>query len=129
MRKYFISLVFILVVVCAFAQEGPKIKFDEPRKNIGYFPKDSIIQKVTYTFSNIGDEPLIIHQINTTCVCVTSEFSRTKVNPGEKGKLTLIFNGAKSHPGHFKKTAYILSNAPTVRIFVEGDYGVKPAAD
>lgn len=64
----------------------------------------------TYIVQNVGDKPLFIANVATSCGCTAPEFPKTEIAPGESGEVTLEFN-SKGKPGAQKKSALIISNA------------------
>jgi hypothetical protein len=69
-------------------------------------------EKVTYTFeyTNIGQAPLTISNVQTTCGCTASQWSRAPLAPGKTGKLTATFD-SKGKVGRQNKVISIFSNA------------------
>ena len=52
-----------MTVCCALsANAQAQIKFDKQTHNFGSFPETEKIHKTTFTFTNVGDKPLIINQ-------------------------------------------------------------------
>ena len=104
------------------AQAQAVIKFDKTCHDFGKF-KESAPQTYSFVFTNTGDQPLVIQQAFASCGCTVPTFSKEPVKPGEKGKITVTYNGKGKFPGHFKKPVTVRSNASNemVRIYVEGD--------
>lgn len=119
----------LLLVLCCMAallpftaQAQAVIKFDKTSHDFGKF-KESVPQTYSFVFTNTGDQPLVIQQAFASCGCTVPTFSKEPVQPGEKGKITVTYNGKGKFPGHFKKPVTVRSNASNqmVRIYVEGD--------
>ncbi len=112
-------LIGSLMALSAAAQAV--IKFEKTTHNFGAF-KESQVQKVTFVFTNTGDEPLVIQQAFSSCGCTVAKFSKDPIAPGAKGQVTVSYNGKNKVPGHFKKPVGIRSNAANslVRIYIEG---------
>ena len=104
------------------AKKQAEIKFDTLRANLGTFTEKEAVQKCTFTFTNVGDAPLIINQAFASCGCTVPTYTKDPVKPGESGKIDVTYNGKGKFPGHFSKTITIRSNAKTeiVRLTVEG---------
>lgn len=52
-------------------------------------------QETVFTFTNTGDAPLIITNATSSCGCTIPEYPKnTPIAPGEKGNLTVKFNGS-----------------------------------
>lgn len=103
----------------AFAQAV--LKFDKTTHNYGKFTEDKPVS-CAFSFTNTGDEPLVIQQVMTSCGCTVAKFTKTPVKPGEKGTINITYNGKGKTAGHFKKVVSVRSNAKNslVRIYVEG---------
>ena len=51
-------------------------------------------EKVTheFQFTNVGSETLVITDVRSTCGCTVPELAKKEYQPGEQGKVTVIFN-------------------------------------
>ena len=56
----------------------------------------------TYEFTNTGNAPLDI-EICTGCECTEIDWTRTTVQPGQKGFVKAVFNTKKAEPEDHKK--------------------------
>jgi len=76
-----------------------------------------------FTYTNVGDAPLIINQAVASCGCTVPEYTKAPVMPGQKGQLKVTYNGAGKFPGHFKKSITVRTNGVVemTRLYVEGD--------
>lgn len=72
--------------------------------------KEGDLARHTYTVENIGDNPLFIANVATSCGCTAPEFAKEPIPPGQTAEVTLEFN-SKGKPGNQKKSALIISNA------------------
>ncbi len=120
--KKIILLAMLLIsgVTMSFAQA--KIQFDKLSYDYGTFSESQPVQKCTFTFTNNGDKPLIINQAVASCGCTVPQYTKTPIKPGEKGNVTVTYNGKGKFPGHFKKTITIRTNGvpEMTRLYVEG---------
>lgn len=60
--------------------------------------------------SNVGDRPVDILRISTTCSCVTASAGKTRLMPGEKTGLTVRYD-PKGHMGRFDHKVFIYTMA------------------
>lgn len=124
-------LLFVMMITASisvmFAQGKAEIKFDKTTYNFGTFSEKEPIVTGTFTFTNIGDAPLVIHQAVASCGCTVPEFTKEPVLPGQSGTIKVTYNGEGKFPGHFKKSITLRTNAKTemMRIYVEGDMKAK----
>lgn len=113
----------LLVSIASFAQ-GTKaeIKFDKIVHDFGTFSESSPVQTCVFTFTNVGDAPLIVNQAVASCGCTVPSYTKAPIKPGEKGQIKITYNGKGKFPGHFKKSITIRTNGVVemTRLFIEG---------
>lgn len=117
-----VSFMLVLSFCYAAAQQKAEIKFDKLTHNFGTFSEKDPVQSCTFTFTNVGDAPLIVNQVVASCGCTTPSYTKKPVAPGEKGTITVKYNGKGMFTGHFKKTVTVRTNGKTemVRLYIEG---------
>ena len=110
-----------VLAICG-AEAQAVIKFDKTSHNFGNF-KESQKMQYDFIFTNTGDKQLVIQQAFSSCGCTIANFTKEPVAPGEKGKVTVTYNGKGKFPGHFKKPITVRSNAANnmVRVYIEGN--------
>ena len=110
----------------------PSISFSKTSYNFGNISELDGIKSYDFEFINNGSQPLVVHDVTTTCGCTIPEWSREPIAPGNKGKIKVTFD-PKGRPGAFRKTITVKSNAreSTVTLYVVGLVSPKPktAAD
>lgn len=123
MKRILFFILLITGISYAYAQGGAEIKFDKTTHNFGTFSEDSPVVTGTFTFTNIGDAPLVIHQAVASCGCAVPDYTKEPVMPGKTGIITVKYDGTGKFPGTFKKSITLRTNAKTemVRLFIEGD--------
>lgn len=94
------------------------IKFEETTHDFGTFTEATPVQSCEFTFTNVGDGPLVIHQAVPSCGCTVPEFTEEPVLPGETGSVKVTYNGTGKYPGRFKKTITLRTNAKTEMILL-----------
>ena len=122
--KKFIYTLMLLFAVTLTASAQAKIKFDKTEVDFGKFSeKDAAVQTCVFTFTNVGDQPLVLNNVVASCGCTTPTYTKYPVRPGEKGEIKVKYNGTGKFPGHFKKTITIRTNGlkEMVRLYIEGD--------
>lgn len=62
-----------------------------------------------YEMRNIGNRPLVIHDVRTSCGCTTVEYPSTAIGQGKDFKITVRYDAQTM--GHFDKRIGIESNA------------------
>ena len=97
MKRLLCSLT--LLVLClglAMAKGGAEIKFDKTSHDFGKFTEDNAVVSYTFTFTNVGDGPLVIHQAVASCGCTVPDYTQEPVLPGQSSA-ALQRHG--THPG------------------------------
>lgn len=122
MKKIGLTL-FMLVVCVVTMMAQAEIKFDKTSYNFGKFPESAPKVSCVFTFTNTGNQPLIINQAVASCGCTVPQYTKTPVKPGEKGQIKVTYNGAGKFPGHFKKSITVRTNGKVemTRLYIEGD--------
>ena len=91
--------------------------------DFGKFSESSPKVSYVFTYTNVGDSPLIINQAMASCGCTVPEYTKQPVMPGQKGEIKVTYNGTGRFPGHFKKSITIRTNGVVemTRLYIEGD--------
>ena len=114
-----------LLLVCgfSFAAAQAEIKFDKLTHNFGTFSEKEAKVSCVFTYTNVGDAPLVINQAVASCGCTVPEYTKTPVQPGESGQIKVTYNGSGKFPGHFKKSITVRTNGKVemTRLYIEGD--------
>lgn len=94
----------------------PIIKVIPETHNFGKIPP----KKISHTFSveNIGESPLEIYRVSTSCGCTKASIDTKMIEPGETAKVIVNFEPAlhrsfkKGEVVPMRRTIYIRSNDP-----------------
>lgn len=126
MKRVFLYMLFA-VLGMGYAMAQAEIKFDKTTADVGTFSEESPVVSCVFTFTNIGNAPLVIHQAVASCGCTVPEYTQEPVLPGKTGTIKVTYNGTGKYPGHFKKSITLRTNAKTelMRLFIEGDMTAK----
>ena len=129
MRKFLFLLAILTVSATAFAQHGPKIQILNKDNTIDYgtVSKESDSGLRTFEFKNVGDAPLIITDVKSTCGCTVPSKPTEPILPGKTGKIDVKYN---MNPGPIRKTITMESNAVNydggrVALKIKGEVTVK----
>lgn len=85
-----------------------KVEIDKTAVSMGSFDWQEE-QKATFTLKNIGDKPLAIQDVTTSCGCTTVSYPKEPVQPGRETTLEVVYKA--EHPEHFDKTVTVYCNA------------------
>lgn len=121
MRK-FLSLVVMFVFGFTVAMAQAEIKFEKVTQDLGTFSEDAPVKNAVFTFTNVGNQPLVINQVVASCGCTVPRYDKKPIAPGQKGTISVTYNGTGKFPGHFKKSITVRTNGKTelTRLYVEG---------
>lgn len=113
--KFKIMKSFILVIALLFTSislNAQEFEFDKETIDYGEIAKSSNGEKI-FTFTNTGDKPLIIKNIQSSCGCTVPKKPEKPIMPGEKGEIKVSYD--TNRIGGFSKSITIFSNAKNPR--------------
>lgn len=120
---------FLLMSLGVVGQSGAKIEFKAADNTIDYgtVSKDSDSGIRSFEFTNTGDAPLIITNVQSTCGCTVPSKPTEPIMPGKTGKIDVKYN---MNPGTIRKTITVESNAVNyeggkVALKIKGEVVVK----
>ncbi len=139
MRNFFSALILILLISStSYAQSSVSpntttsetaplvvnpnagdFKWVEETHDFGTIPQGTPV-KNKFEFKNMGKEPIIVSNVQKTCGCTVTEWTKEPVMPGQVGYVTAEFNAAKEGP--FTKAITVQSDAktPSVKLYFKG---------
>ncbi len=115
MKKLIVFVLGLFLMFGAFAQEtattqsGPKMAFTEEKFDFGDIYQGDKVEHI-FKFENVGNEPLIITNVQTTCGCTAPNWPRDPVAPGQEAEIKVVFNST-GKIGRQHKVITIVSNA------------------
>ena len=116
MKKYFFVLIVLAFAAEGFAQataakaNGPVITFEKKTHDFGDIAQGDKVEQV-FKFTNTGNEPLVITNVQVTCGCTTPKgWPRDPIAVGGKGEITIAFNST-GKSGRQNKVVTVVSNA------------------
>lgn len=137
MRLFFGLLVFILfnsieakVPIQDKEIKPACIKFGEKTHNVGSFLSICPIVVHTFYYTNIGEKPLVIHDVDPGCSCVRVEFSKKPILKGQRGAIKVTYDASKKYYGYFMRPIAVKANGKIERtvLYLKG-YMIPPATD
>ena len=117
-----ITLMLFACLTYTAAQQQAEIKFDKVSIDLGTFSESNPVQEAVFTFTNVGQAPLIINQAVASCGCAVPSYTKEPIKPGQKGQIKVTYNGKGKFPGHFKKSITVRTNGvpEMTRLYIEG---------
>jgi len=124
MKKILILLAAVIIIVVFKSMQidnKAEFKFDKESHDFGQIPQGTPVS-AQFTFTNVGDEPLIISSIESSCDCIITKFTRGPILTGEKGIVTITYDATMAQAG-FTKAVRVKSNArtPLKVLYVKGE--------
>src|ERR1041384_5625607 len=95
---------------------GPMIKFAEVLYDFGKVDSGTVV-KHDYAFTNIGDQTLVVTNVQPSCGCTTAGSWDKVVEPGKTGIIPIQFNST-GYGGAVAKSITVTCNDPTNGILV-----------
>jgi len=103
-----------IIAICFLALNvnAQEFKFEKDVINYGKITQGSEGKRV-FEFTNVGDAPLIIKDIKSTCGCTVPSKPEKPIMPGEKGQIEVSYDTKRL--GGFSKAITVYSNAKEER--------------
>ncbi|MEM6321813.1 MAG: DUF1573 domain-containing protein [Bacteroidota bacterium] len=97
-----------------------RIKFTETTHKFGTIKSGDKV-KHTFTFTNTGDAPLVIKNVEVSCGCTFPSYPFLPIEPGDKGEIEVTFN-SEYKIGRQKPTVTVITNGRprTLKLYLEG---------
>lgn len=102
----------LIIALLSFSLHAQEFKFDKEVIDYGKIAKGDNGERI-FTFTNIGDQPLLIKNIQSSCGCTVPKKPEQPIMPGEKGEIKVSYDTKRL--GGFSKAITIFSNAKNAR--------------
>lgn len=117
------SVIIGFIAFTAMQDNKAEFKFNEETHDFGKVPQGKPISFV-FKYTNVGNEPLIITAVESTCGCTVPSVEPKQGTPvlkGQSGSITLTYNAAVAAP--FNKYVKITSNSktPLKMLYIKGE--------
>ncbi|QDH79081.1 DUF1573 domain-containing protein [Echinicola soli] len=90
-----------------------KFKFDDMQFDFGAIDQGKVVEH-TFTFTNDGQSPLIISNVQASCGCTTPDWSKKPVKPGEEGHVKVRFNSANKSGAQSPTVTITANTSPSI---------------
>lgn len=125
MKKILLLCVAVISFICfsSFQEKTAEFKFVEETHDFGKITQGKPVSFV-FKYTNIGEEPLIISAVESTCGCTVPSVDPKQGTPvlkGQSGTITITYNAAVAAP--FTKFVKITSNSktPLKMLYIKGE--------
>lgn len=109
-KKFFIvGLILVMgTIISVNAQfQYPNFKWENTEHDFGKIQHlDPVVYE--FEFTNKGQVPLVISEVEGSCGCTVAEYTKDPVMPGNKGKVKATFDAAAM--GKFRKSIKVVAN-------------------
>jgi hypothetical protein len=105
-----------VIVLISFSMNSQEFKFEKETIDYGKIAQSSNGER-TFVFKNIGEQPIIINKIQSSCGCTVPEKPEKPIMPGEQGEIKVSYDTKRM--GGFSKQITIYSNAKTARKIIK----------
>lgn len=122
-----LPLFLALSINVLLAQNGPQIKFKESSWDFGKV-KEGQVKTHVFEFENVGDTPLLVKNVRTSCGCAAALVSEKTIEPTKKGEVKVTFN-SRGYEGNITKYVYVESNDrenPVTQLVISANIEVPP---
>jgi hypothetical protein len=109
MKKTTLTTIILGIAAMAYAGVGPEIQFKDKTIDFGTITGGEI-GNCTFTFTNTGDETLVINKVQPSCACTSAGVWTQKVEPGKTGTIPMRFDSSHFN-GAVSKAIIIQCNA------------------
>ncbi len=97
------------------------VSFDKVVHDFGDILLSDGSQKCTFTFKNVGPEPIVVHNVLTSCGCTEPEWTKAPVRSGESGTIDVTFtNDQGPYPFNKSITVYVSGLSKPVVLRLKG---------
>ena len=105
----------------------PVIKFDTLEYDFGEVRELGGIVQYRFVYQNVGDKPLIINTVHTSCGCTSPAWSKEPVLPSKSGYIDVSFD-PRDRPGAFTKSIIVDCNATekSITLYITGNVAPRP---
>lgn len=87
---------------------GPEFKFQETVHDFGKVKKGGNTTH-DFEFKNVGNKPIVITNVSSSCGCTIPEWPKTPIAPGKSGNIKVKYDNNKVGP--INRSIFIQSNA------------------
>jgi hypothetical protein len=129
MKRIVLFLAVLLVGFNCSSKNGANISFKTKVHDFGQIPESNRTATCSFTFTNKGTGPLVIHKAIASCGCTTPIYPKEPIAPGASGEIKVTYNTV-GRPNAFHKTITIYSNdidTPNVVLIIKGNVIPKTA--
>ena len=112
MKNIFFNFILIISALQLTAQNKyPVPQFASVTHNFGEILEQAGIVSHSFKVKNVGETPLIINRVATSCGCTASKYTKEPILPNTEGVVTVSYNPV-GRPGRINQRITVFTNAP-----------------
>ncbi|MBT8231864.1 MAG: DUF1573 domain-containing protein [Bacteroidia bacterium] len=120
--QFVLGFLCLLILSCSTTKKETEVLPPSPPVPIMTFDKETIdigdikrgdTRAIEYIFTNTGNADLEIELV-TACKCTSTDWTRGIIAPGERGKLSVVFDSKDQKLGELGKTIDIIANTDPI---------------
>ena len=108
MKTLKISIAVAFFGLMSFGVLPTTITWKSELINVGDIPQ-GIPKAINYEFTNTSEKPVLITNVQGSCGCTATDYTKDAVAPGKTGTIKATFNAASA--GAFTKTVTVTTSA------------------
>lgn len=89
------------------------VKFENMEHDFGKVQQDTE-NKYLFSFTNTGDEPLVISNAVGSCGCTVPTYPKEPIQPGKSGQIEVVYSPGKQVGSQVKTVSITANTEPTV---------------
>ncbi len=98
-------VVWLVAAFSAVAQDSNSLVFHTETYNFGRLPKPKQAIQYEFVFQNTSNKPVLLHDVEVDCACMTTNFPKTPIEPNEEGIIAVSFSPYRA--GAFDKEFHV----------------------
>lgn len=120
MKKILIAVLFFTIPLFVISQAV--ITFEKKTHDFGTIKEEDGRVNYDFVFKNEGNVPLVISNVKASCGCTSKEWTKSPIEPGKEGTITVSYNPT-GRPGGFNKYVTVQSNATvqSEKLYIKGE--------
>jgi hypothetical protein len=117
--KNLVLILCVAIMTLGFKSDNPTdfMSFDKTTHDFGNIVQGTPVQ-AQFIITNIGDQPLIINNIDRQCGCTSPSFNNAPIPVGAKDTILVGYNAAAM--GAFTKKLTVKTNYGNAELFIRG---------
>jgi hypothetical protein len=108
-KQYLIILLLGLFLINPIFAQYPNIRFEKYEHDFGELMESKGTATFEFIYHNIGNIPVVITDVSTTCGCTKPEYKTDTVHPGNSGVILAKYD-VNGRVGEFEKSLNITFN-------------------